>query len=135
MASDTGATGTNYYLKFGSTVLSTNYRSASISDDMGLVDQSAGSDTGTTYLTTLRNGTMNTTIKHKAGDTALWSALAPGTSDTLEWGEEGTAAGKPKHTVLALVESRNKSANYNDLVVVDLTFRYNDPSGPTDTTY
>jgi len=133
--SDAGVTGTNYYLKFGATTLSTNYRSASISDNMGLVDQSAGSDTGTTYLTTLRDGSMSATIKHKAGDTAVWAALAPGTSGTLEWGEEGTASGKPKHTVLALVQSRQQSATYNDLVVVDLTFQFNSATGVADGTY
>lgn len=133
--SDTGATGTNAYMKFDSTVLSTNYRSFSISDKMGLVDQSAGSDTGSTYLTTLRDGSMNVTIKHKAGDTALWAALAPGTEATLEWGEEGTAAGKPKHTVNAIVGNRQQSASYNDLVVVDLTFQFSSDEGVTDGTY
>jgi hypothetical protein len=133
--SDTGATGTDTYLKFSSTVLSTNYRTFSISDQMGLVDQSAGSDTGSTYLTTLRDGSMSTTIKHKAGDTALWAALAPGTEATLEWGEEGTAAGKPKHTVNAIVANRQQSASYNDLIVVDLTFQFSSDAGVTDGTY
>jgi len=133
--SDTGATGTNTYLKFASTVLSTNYRSFSFSDEMGLVDQSAGSDSGSTFLTTLRNGTMNASIKHKAGDTAVWAAIAPGSEGTLEWGEEGTAAGKPKHTVYAIIQNRKQGASYNDLIVVDLTFQLSDDSGVSDSTY
>ena len=135
MASDTGATGKNYYLKFGSTVLSTNYRSANDSESGGLVDQTAGSDVYATYLGTQVAGSKSVTIKYPAGDTAIWPAVAPHTEGTLEWGEEGTVAGKPKHTVLAIVENRNKSASYNDLIVVDLTFRYNDASGVSDSTY
>jgi len=133
--SDTGATGTGMYLKFVSTVLSTNYRSYSTSDKMGLVDQSAGNDSGSTYLTTLRDGSMQTSVKHKAGDTAVWAAMAPGTEGTLEWGEEGTAAGKPKHTVNAYVQSRQQAANYNDLIIVDLQFQFSDDSGVNDDTY
>lgn len=133
--SDTGATGTNAYLKFSSTVLSTNYRSFNLTDDMSLVDQSAGSDTSTTYLTTLRDGSMDVTIKHKAGDTALWNALTPGSEGTLEWGEEGTTAGKPKHEVNAIVGNRRQSASYNDLIVVDLTFQFSSSTGITDGTY
>jgi len=135
MGSATGATGKDYYMKFGSTVLSTNYRSASDSESGGLVDQTAGSDVYTTYLSTQVEGTKSVTIKYPAGDTVIWPAVAPFTAGTLEWGEDGTASGKPKHTILAIVENRNKSATYNDLIVVDLTFRYNSSSGVTDTTY
>ena len=135
MASDAGATGKNAYLKFVNTVLSTNYRSFNTSEDMALVDQSAGSDTGTTYLTTLTDGTMAATIKYKAGDTAIWGALVPGTEGTLEWGEEGTTAGKPKHTVNAIVQNRSKSATYNDLIVCDINFQFSANAGVTDSTY
>jgi len=133
--SDAGVTGKSFYLKFGSTTLSTNYRSASSNEAMSLIDQSAGSDDYNTYLESLSNGTMSVTAKLAAGDTTTWAAVKPGTEGTLEWGEEGTVAGKPKHTVLAIVESRAKSASYNDLWVVDLAFRFNDPAGPTDGTY
>lgn len=135
MASDTGATGTNLYAIFASTVLSTNYRSYQTTDEMGLVDQSAGSDTGSTYLTTLRDGSSTFTVKHKAADTAFWAALTPGTEGTLEWGEEGTAAGKPKHSVNAIIQRRQQSAEYNGLIVMDLMFQHSDTSGVTDGTY
>jgi len=123
--SDTGATGSGYYLKFGTTVLSTNYRSTGVSEDIGLVDQSAGADTYRTYLTTLGDGTRQATIKYKAGDTAVWGALARGTEGTLEWGEEGTAAGEPKHQVLAIVTNRSHDASYDDLIVISAQFQYN----------
>ena len=135
MASDTGATGTNVYAIFGTTVLSTNYRSFQTTDEMGLVDQSAGADTGSTYLTTLHDGSSQWTVKHKAADTAFWAALSPGSEGTLEWGEEGTAAGKPKHSVYAIIQRRQQSASYNDLIVVDLQFQHSDTSGVSDGTY
>ena len=131
--SDTGATGSGYYVKFGSTVLSTNYRSFGNSEDVGLVDQSAAADSNRTYLTTLKDGTANITGKHKAGDTAVWGALVPGTEGTLEWGEEGTAAGKPKHSVNAIVSNRSRDASYDDLVVISAQFQYS--GAVTDDTY
>ena len=133
--SDTGATGTNTYLKFTDTVLSTNYRSFTFSDEMGLVDQSAGSDAGRQYLTTLRDGTMGITIKHKAGDTATWAAIAPGSAGTLEWGEEGTASTKPKHTVYAIIQNRNQGGQYDGLITVDLTFQFSDDDGVVNSAY
>jgi hypothetical protein len=131
--SDTGATGQGYYVKFGSTVLSTNYRMFNTSEEMGVVDQSAGADTARTYLTTLEDGTASLTAKYKAGDTAIWGAIDKGTEATLEWGEEGTAAGKPKHTVNAIVTNRSKDAQYDDLIVVSAQFQFS--GAVTDDTY
>ena len=128
-----GITGTNLYLAFGSKVLDTDYRSFSSSEEMNLVDQSAGSDTARTYLTTLKDGTASATIVVQAGDTGTWGALAPGTEDTLEWGEEGTAATKPKHTVNAIVNTREKSMEYADLVVADIEWQFS--GAVTDDTY
>ena len=130
-----GITGTNLYLKFGSTVLDTDYRSFSAGEEMNLVDESAGSDTARSYLTTLKDGTASATIVIQAGDTGTWAALTPGTSGTLEWGQEGTAATKPKHTVTAIVSSREMSMEYAYLVVADIEWQISDPNGIVDDTY
>jgi len=123
------------YLKFGSTVLDTDYRSFSAGEEMNLVDESAGSDTARSYLTTLKDGTASATIVIQAGDTGTWAALTPGTSGTLEWGQEGTAATKPKHTVNAIISSREMSMEYADLVVADIEWQISDASGIVDDTY
>ena len=131
--SDTGHTGTGMYLAFKGIVLSTNYRTTSGSEDVGTVDQSAGADTAATYLTTLTNGTRQATIKHKAGDTAIWGAVALKEEGTLEWGEEGTAAGKPRHYVNAISVNRSDDASHADLVVISAQWKFS--GAVTDGTY
>jgi hypothetical protein len=126
-------TGKNLYLDFGGTVLDTDYRSFSQSEEMGLVDASAGSDANRTYLTTLKDGTASTTIVYQASGTLVWDALVPGTNGTLTWAEEGTTSGKSKHTVWATVVSREKSMEYADLAVADIEFQFN--SAVSDTAY
>ena len=128
-----GITGTAAYIKFGTTTISTDYRSFSTAEEMALVDQSAGADTYRSYLTTLTDGSGTMSIVIQSEDTATWGAVAPGTEATLEWGEEGTAAGKPKHTVNAIIESREKTLEYADLVVADISFKFS--GTPSDTTY
>lgn len=128
-----GATGKNAYIKFGSLVLSTNYRSSGNDESIGKVDQSAGADSERTYLTTLKDGTVSLTVKLPAGDTEVYPGLEPGTEDTLEMGPEGTASGKPKTTVLAFVESRSRAIEYERLLTCNVTFQYNGPR--TDSTY
>jgi hypothetical protein len=125
MTSSAGATGKGAYIKFGSLVLSANYRSAGNDESIGKVDQSAGSDTYRTYLTTLKDGTASATVKLPAGDTEIYPGLEPGTEDTLEMGPEGTASNKPKTTVLAFVESRSRPLEYEGLITCNVTFQYN----------
>ena len=126
-------TGKNLYCKFGSTVLNTDYRSFGSAEDIGLVDASAGADTARTYLTTLTDGNAPLTILIQSADTTTWGAVVVGTEGTLEWGEEGTASGKMKHTVNAIVMSREKSMTYQDLVVADIRFQYS--GAVSDSTY
>lgn len=128
-----GKTGKNLYLAFGGKVLSTDYRSFAPSEEIGIVDQSAGADAARTYLTTLEDGTATATIVVQASDTATWGAVAPGSEGTLEWGDEGTAGGKPRHYVNAIVTGRNQSIAFDDLVVGDLSFQFS--GEPADTTY
>jgi len=131
--SDTGALGTNAYIAFKGTVLDTNFRSFSQAETIDLVDQSAGSDANKTYLTALKDGNSPLTFKYKAGDTAQWGLVALGAEGTLECGAEGTAAGKPRSYVNAIVSGRTKSMSYNDLIVVDVTFQFS--GAVTDGTY
>ena len=119
-----GATGSAYYIVWESKILSVDYRTADTDEEMGTVDQSAGADTDRTFLTTLKGGGKTYTGKHAAADTTLWGAVLPGTEGTLEWGEEGTAAGKPRHKVNAIVTNRHKGAAYDGLVVISASWIY-----------
>jgi hypothetical protein len=128
-----GITGSALYLTFGGVVLDTDYRSFSDSEEIGTVDQSAGADTNRTYLTTLKDGTASATIVVQSGDTATWAAVVPGTGGTLNWAPEGTTAGDPKSYVWAIVTSREKSMEYADLVVADISWQFS--GAVTDSTY
>ena len=130
-----GLVGKNLYLAFGGTVLDTDYRDFSASEEMGMVDDSAGSDSNRTYLTNLGDGSASATVVLQASGTVTWAALAEGSSGTLEWGEEGTTAGKQKHSVWAIVESREKSMSYDDLIVCDVSWQFSDASGVAEGTY
>src|SRR3954470_9156980 len=89
-------------IKFASTTLSTDMRNFDPEEETGLADASAGNDAARTYLATLKDGKATLELLAQTGDTAIWTAVVPGTKGTLEWGPEGSAPGKPKHTVTAL---------------------------------
>ena len=128
-----GVTGTALYLAFDGTVLDTDYRSMSADESIGLVDQSAGADADKTFLTTLKEGSASGTIVIQSDDTTTWGAVAEGSEGTLEWGEEGTAAGNMRHHVNAIVKRRRKAVQYADLLVADLEWTLS--GAVTDTTY
>jgi len=128
-----GSTGSALYLLWDGTQLETDYRAYSASEEIGMVDQSAGADTNRTYLTELKDGTASATIVIQAADTTTWGTIVPGTEGTLEWGEEGTAAGKPRSYGNAIVKSREKSMEYADLIVGDVEWQFS--GAITDTTY
>lgn len=130
-----GKTGTAAYLAFGGVVLDTDYRSFSAAEEIGLVDQSAGADLNRTYLSELKDGTASESIVIQGGTagTAVWTAVAPGTAGTLEWGQEGTAANLPRSYVWAFVKSRERKMEYADLIVADIVWQFS--GAVTDVTY
>lgn len=119
-----GFAGADLFLDFGGTVLNTDFRAFNQTETGDVVDQSAGADTGRTYLTTLKDGTATATIVIQAADTNTWDALVPLTSGTLMWAEEGSGAGTQVHTVWAMVIERRKSMAYADLIVADLSWQF-----------
>ena len=128
-------TGSALYVKFGTTVLSSRYKSYNESDEAGVVDKSAGADTRRTYLATLQDGGASMEILQESLGTAIFAAVAAGTEATLEWGPEGTASGKPKYTVLALIKSRKRNIIHDDVVKITLDILYNTGTGVTSATY
>ena len=129
-----GLTGKNLYLKFGGTVLNTDYRTFGNPRGIDKVDGSAGSDAAKSYLTTLTDGSISASIIAQASDAATRATLQPGTGGSLEYGLEGTASSKQRVLYTsAFVENSNVSASYNDLIVVDITWQ--PQVAPTDGTY
>lgn len=126
-------TGSGFYLKFNTTVLSPDYRSFSEEHTQDSVEASAGSDTRRTYLATLTDGNLSVDMVAQAAGTAMWSALTPGTSGSIEWGPEGTASGKAKHTATAFVAKRTRDLAYDDIVTLSVEFQFQ--TAVTDTAY
>jgi hypothetical protein len=125
--------GSNLYLTFTTVVLDTNFRSFGIDETAGTVLAAAGADADDTYLVLRKGGGGPISFVMQAADTTTWGAVVPGTEGALVWGEEGTASGKPKHTVNAIVTSRARSIPYDDLVISTVTFLYS--GAISDSTY
>lgn len=126
-------TGKNLSVVFAGTALAGNFRTFSVTEEMGLVDASAGNDTSRTYVTTRKDGTATLEVLAQDDTVAIWTAVAPGTTGSLVYGEEGTGVGQPRHTVNAIVTSRKKDAPYDDLVVTTVEFQFS--GAVTDDTY
>lgn len=118
-------TGSQLYVTFGGTVISSRFRSFDADETMALVDKSAGADGAMTYLTTLEDGKGALEVLDGSGGTALWAALDKGASGTLVWGPEGTTAGNPKHSVPAIVSRRRRNTVYNEVVKLTFDFQFN----------
>lgn len=129
-------TGNDLYLSFNGTVIHADFRTFSTSEQIDLVDASAGADVAKTYLTALEDGTASLTLLDQTGGTAAtaaWQLMDKGTEGSLIWGPEGTATNKPKHYVNAIVSSRDRSMPYDN--VVELTFEFQFSGVVTDTVY
>ena len=94
-----------------------------------LVDQTAGADTNKTYLTTLKDGKASMTALLQAGTanggTLTFSRLAEGSSGTIVWSPEGTAATKPKYTMAAISMGAGFSYPFDNRVEVKVDFQQN----------
>ena len=84
--------GTSLYLKFGSQVLSADYRTFEPSEEMKLAVATAGADAAESHIVVRKDGRATCELVDQTAGTALWTAVVPGTSGTLEWGPEGTSS-------------------------------------------
>jgi hypothetical protein len=123
--------GKNAYINFGSTVLSPDYLTFKEGNASDMVDKSAGADNRHTYIAALADGGYD--IDMYVDGTAIYDAVLPGTEGTLTIAVEGTAAGKRKTTVVAVVTKRDREFAFNDMYKMSISFQ---PSGqPVDGTY
>jgi len=129
-------TGAALYVSFGGVPVATDFRDWKDDTEMGLVDASAGADTSTTYLKTLKNGSASIKGLVQAGAAnAILAALVEGTEGSLVWGPEGSAAGKQKYTVNAIVKKLGKSVPYKDVVDFSADLQFSSSTGVTSGTF
>jgi len=131
----TGFRGGSAYIAFNGTALQSYYRSADGDEEIDLIEESAGSDAGKKYITGLTDGSKDLEIIMPSGTagTAVYAAVAPGTEGTYEWGPEGTANGKARHYVNAILKSRGEPLKYNDLTTLSISLQFS--GDVTNTTY
>ena len=120
--------GKNTSLTFGAgspTDLAADFQSWEVSDEMGLAELTAGDDAAASYAATYTKGkgTWKALYDQTAG-TVIWAAVANGTSGTLTWGPEGSASGKPKFTVPAIVGSRSMTFPFAEAIEITAEFQF-----------
>ena len=115
-------TGSALFLKFNTTDLDTDFRTLDVSENITIVDASAGADLYKAKLTGQKDWTVTATLLDTAAGTVLWDALAPGTAGSLEWAPEGTANDKPRFYGTVYVSERSRSVPYEDVVELNVTF-------------
>jgi len=120
-------TGKNLAITFAATTISTRFRKLTVKEDKDLVDQSAGNDVAKTYLTALEDGDASLEfldVTDGTAATALWNLCDKGVEGSLIWMPEGTAVNDPKHTVNAIVKSRERDFPYDDVVEGKIVFQF-----------
>lgn len=121
-------TGKDLYITWNSAVISTDFQSFDVSDEMGLAEVTAGDDAVATFAATYSNGKASfqglwdATAGATSG-TAVWAAVANGTEGTLIWSPRGTTATYPKYTATAIVGSREQTFPFDGGVEISAEFQ------------
>ena len=113
--------GKNAIITFGGVTLNTDYRTLKQSGSTDTVEKSAGADAHKSMIGSILDDTFS--LEALLDGTAGWVACAPQTEGTFIVSPEGTTAGKPKTTVVAMVTKREKSIAYNDLESMTVEFQ------------
>jgi hypothetical protein len=113
--------GKNAVVTFGGTTLNTSYRTFKQTGSVDMVDKSAGADAHKTFIAALMDDGFD--FECLMDGTQVWAACTPGTEGSLIISREGTTAGKPKTTMVAVVAKRDSSVAYNDLATMSVSFQ------------
>lgn len=113
--------GDNAVITFGGTALQQDYRTMDVSETIGLVDKSAGSDAHESFLAAKKGTSIS--LEFLFDGTEEWAACAPGSEDTLIHGPEGSTSGDPKYTAVAIVADRKRKDAYNDVSAATVDFK------------
>lgn len=118
-------TGANLYVAFGGTSLTSDQRAFSVNREQETADTTAGADGARSAKGTVKNytATLEILADSSAAGTALLAAIKEGTEGTLEWAPLGTATGKPKNQILAIITSVGVSMNFDDAVIYSVEFQ------------
>lgn len=109
---------------FKGTNISGNARALEVDESVTEIDVTTYGSADAEYLVTKKNQrTARMTILDDAGSTIVEELFAPGSSGTLEYSPEGTAAGKRKRTVIANVLKSTKTYPHDDAAQFSVDWR------------
>lgn len=127
MAQSDRITGKNAKILFvddsGTVDISADYRVLNVNRSIKTVDLTAGADDATFMKGTTKDYKADMEVLDKGTQgTTDWYRVREGVEGTLLWGEEGTAAGKPKGGLPVLVEKVDQGLGYEKEVTRKITF-------------
>ena len=106
-----------------------DYRTFTYTPSIDLADQTAGSDTNKSYLTTIKDGKASfgglLQGTNVAGGTLMAAGCAEGLTGTLKFSPEGTALGKTLYSMPAISLGAAMSFPYADVCDVKIDFQQN----------
>lgn len=116
--------GEDLQLKWNATDISGVSRNLEIEEETKEIDVTAYGSADYEYITTKkRNRRASFMVLDDTGGSATEAALDAGNSGTLIYGPQGTAAGKPKKTVQAVILRNRKTYPHDDAVQFNVELR------------
>lgn len=130
--------GTNLYMSFKNTAIQADYQALEDGREQKKTEVTAGADAHATYVKTYQDGTIKVELFDVTGGTAATAyknLLAAGAEGTFIFGEEGTASGMPKHTIVAFVEKHGKKFKFDEGSKLTFELQPNAAAGWSDGTW
>lgn len=106
----------------GTISLAGDYRTCDWNPSTAYEDVSAGADTQTGRMPTLKDATANVTLVRQTAGTALDAALQPGQAGTLTIQPEGTAVNLRKITLPAYSDGAQVTHPYANVAIITCNF-------------
>lgn len=116
-------TGKDLVIRFGGTALSSQFRNFNTDESAAEIDVTAGNAARKAYIVGPTDSEITGEFLDQTSGTANWGAVKVGNSGTLDWSPEGTAAGKPKSSCLAVVTKRSRAFPYDGAVSYNVSWR------------
>ncbi|GAB4528761.1 MAG: hypothetical protein OHK0046_48020 [Anaerolineae bacterium] len=122
-------TGKDLWIQFDGQVVSANYRALGVERGVDTEDATAGNEEDKSYIPTLRDvsGSMTLVVNDDTGGTATARKFYEGKKGTLLWGDQGTAAGKPKYGCEVIITSVSDPVEYAALRVREISWQRTGP--------
>lgn len=121
-------TGKDVKVKFGTLDVSGQGRSLEVSESADEVDVTTYGSVAKEFIVGLVERSGSLEVLDDDASSAVRTALAVGTANSLTWFPKGTASGLPQHScALVNVTGNDKSYPYDDAVMMSIALRLSGP--------